>query len=488
MQLDNLVQQRLNSMIAQRKALVESWAPYLKAVENYKKEHGEEPLREMQKFNIAQCLENALFEGGMKAKNSKIFETTYSDNITFLGVQLPVIAAILPSLVLDEIAIVQALDRRQGAVFFLDVQYGTTKGEITSGTTFVGAKTGHGRDESSREYATARVYNESLGTKSTANVFSATLANRAVVTGTTTVVVKLANGTVEDTLTVSATNGTTDTLTGATLTGSVVLATGVITVNGGASSDSALASYRYNYEKGTNVGVPEVNINLTSENIAAEDFILRTKYTMGAAIDLEKAHGINLEEEMVKYLGGEIKFEMDHKGIDQIITAAGSADAATAMGTFTATVGSEAAWLFKKYQFLDFIEVGSNNIFTKTLRGKATFVVCGVNAARIIKQLKPEFVEANEGKKPTGPHVIGKLNGMTVVVDPFISANQIVLGYRGDNFLEAGLVFAPYIPLFSTPTLITSDLQAQKGFMSSAGYKIVNAGFYSSGTVTPLSY
>jgi very-short-patch-repair endonuclease len=42
------------------------------------------------------------------------------------------------------------------------------------------------------------------------------------------------------------------------------------------------------------------------------------------------------------------------------------------------------------------------------------------------------------------------------------------------------------IPLFATPTLVTSDLFAQKGFLSSAGFKVINAGMYTYGTITGL--
>lgn len=484
MDLNATIKDRMTRMTQQRKMLVEAWKPYIQAVETFKKDKGEAPLKEHQKFNIAQCLENAVFEGGVKTQ-SKIFETTYSDNITFLGVQLPVIAAILPSLVLDELAIVQALDRRQGAVFYLDVKKGTTKGgDDTDGQTLAAAKTGHAAGDAALHYATTNVYNESLGTKGSDNVFTVTLTSKPVVTGTTTVVVSTSSA-VEDTLSVSSTNGTTDTLTGATLSGTVTLATGVITVTGSANSASAVASYKYNYEKAA-TSVPELNINLASETITAEDFLLRAKYFLGAAIDLEKAHGLNFEEEMIKYLGGEIKFELDHRGIDLILSAAAGVGAATTPGTFTCTVGDGQEWVFKKFQFMDYVKKASNAIFTKTLRGKANFIVAGVNAERIISQMA-EFKET-EVAKPTGPHKVGTLKGMSVIVDPFINENKIVFGYRGDNFLEAGLVFAPYIPLFSTPTLVTSDLQAQKGFMAAAGYKIVNPGMYCEGTVTGLSY
>jgi hypothetical protein len=66
-------------------------------------------LNSMDEMNIARCLENALLEGGVKSQ-SKLFETTDSSAISFLGIQLPVIAALLPSLVLNKLAVTQALD------------------------------------------------------------------------------------------------------------------------------------------------------------------------------------------------------------------------------------------------------------------------------------------------------------------------------------------------------------------------------------------
>ena len=67
-------------------------------------------LSEIDRMNIARCLENALLQGGMKSK-SKLFETTDSSMISFLGIQLPVIAALLPSLVLNKICVTQALEQ-----------------------------------------------------------------------------------------------------------------------------------------------------------------------------------------------------------------------------------------------------------------------------------------------------------------------------------------------------------------------------------------
>lgn len=39
------------------------------------------------------------------------------------------------------------------------------------------------------------------------------------------------------------------------------------------------------------------------------------------------------------------------------------------------------------------------------------------------------------------------------------------------------------IPLFTTPTLITADLMAQKGFLSSSGFKVINGKLFTFGDV-----
>jgi hypothetical protein len=251
-----------------------------------------------------------------------------------------------------------------------------------------------------------------------------------------------------------------------------------------------LIEYRYDYERSTSITgtIPAVNISLTSSTITAEDFPLRADYTLGASIDLQKAHGMNLEDELVKYLGGEIKFEIDHLGIDMMLQAATGSLGAGAAPTFNATLGSGQEWIWRRLMFIDNIEAGSNLILSKTLRGMANFIVCGNNVARLIRQLAPHFVPAPGlgSVVPTGPYELGTLDGRLVIHDPFLATNRYLLGFKGDNYLFAGFIYAPYIPLMTTPTLLTADLKAQKGFLSSAGFKLVNEGFYAYGDITNL--
>ena len=116
----------------------------------------------------------------------------------------------------------------------------------------------------------------------------------------------------------------------------------------------------------------------------------------------------------------------------------------------------------------------------------ATFIHCGNNVARVIRQLNGFKARGGATNIPTGPMVIGDINGRVVVQNPFKDSNYYTMGFRGPSYLYAGFIYCPYIPLFTTPTLITSDLVAQKGFLSSAGFKVVNAGLFCQGHITHL--
>jgi len=482
--IESLVESRLAAMSQDRERLTKAWGPHIGAVESYFAKQGK-TITENDKRNIARCLENALLEGGIKSRSS-IFETTDSSAIQFLGIQLPVIAALLPSLVLNKLAVTQALDRRSGAVFYLDVKYGTAKGSVTAAQDMMNARTGHNATVGGREYASVRVKNEVITGTTGPN---APLAYLPVVSGSTIIT----NGT--ETLTVVSSSGGVDVL-GSSLssgrTGTVTLATGLWTISGALSGGGAMtASYMYDWQTGgvggsITANVPEVNIAVTSSTITAEDFPLKALFTLGAAIDLEKAHGLNLEDELVKYLGGEVKFTMDHLGIDLMNAASITAAAATSPGTYVAAPSVGEAWVWKKYQFLDFVEKANVAIIQKTLRAVCNFLVVGNDAARLIRQLAPNFVPAAglNTMVPTGPYELGTLDGRLVIHDPLLGNTEILFGFKGDNYLFAGFLFAPYIPLFATPTLVTADLKAQKGFLASAGYKVVNAGMYTHGAIT----
>lgn len=494
-------QQELESM-KQRRAMLaehEEIKPYLQMVNEYLMKTQNREMGDYERGCIAQCLQNAR-EDAMVRQANKLFEATTEDHISFLGIQLPVIAALLPSLVLNDIAVVQPLDRRIGAVFFLSLRAGSAKGDVAAEEVLISAKTGVNTKRGARRFAMAASEREPLAHPGDGNFVGTTAINPGLILLADALLEKVTAGGVYTTIATCNSSGAFQDVTGDSITVSGnIYASGSfnITISGMNSGDQALLTYYYRYDlpySGTEkTGVPEEEVIVEQETVTAIDFPVKTKYSVGASIDLQKAHGLNLEDEMVKFCGGTAKFAIDQKGLDMMIDAGGNANAATAVSDWNAAIHSGQAWLWHKYEFIDRLIQGSNNIFKKTQRGVANYAICGNNVARVIRQLtqagdfKPAF--NFEKQIPTGPINIGNVtsvNNMIVIQNPYMGENDYVLGYKGDSFLYAGFIYCPYIPLFATPTLITSDLYAQKGFLSSAGFKVVNYGLFCKGTISNI--
>ncbi len=494
-------EQEIAAMGNRRKALCEhpEIKPYIQMVNEYIMKTQNRELGDYERGCIAQCLENTR-QDAMARQSSKLFEATTEDHISFLGIQLPVIAALLPSLVLNDIAVVQPLDRRIGAVFFLDLKAGSAKGDVAADETLISSKTGINTKRGARRFAMAASERESLAHAGDGHFVGTTGLNPGLILLADALIEKVTAAGVYTTIATCSSAGVFADVAGGPTVSGTIAASGAydITISGMDSGDQALLTYYYQYDlpydsNANKTGVPEEDVALTQETVTAIDFPVRTKYSVGASIDLQKAHGINLEDEMVKYCGGTAKFAIDQKGLDMMTDAASNALAATAVTTWNAAIHSGQAWLWHKYEFLDRLIQGSNNIFKKTQRGVANYAICGNNVARVIRQLtqggdfKPSF--NFEKQIPTGPINIGNItsvNNMIVIQNPYMDENSYVLGYKGDSFLYAGFIYCPYIPLFATPTLITSDLFAQKGFLSSAGFKVVNYGLFCSGAITGI--
>jgi hypothetical protein len=79
-----------------------------------------------------------------------------------------------------------------------------------------------------------------------------------------------------------------------------------------------------------------------------------------------------------------------------------------------------------------------------------------------------------------GVQKVGQLNGrITVYKNPYMLENQVLVGFRGTQFLETGAVYAPYIPLVMTPLVYDpTNFTPRKGVMTRYAKKIVRPEFY----------
>tara|TARA_Y100000593_G_scaffold92398_1_gene183908 strand:+ start:55 stop:1731 length:1677 start_codon:yes stop_codon:yes gene_type:complete len=245
--------------------------------------------------------------------------------------------------------------------------------------------------------------------------------------------------------------------------------------------------------KGTDIDIPEVSLDLKSDTIVAKTRKLKAVWTPELAQDLNAYHSIDAEAELTAMLSEYISMEIDLEILDMISKDAVTVDYWSAKvgfqwdGTSAFTDNSGQASLAytinEWWQTLgNKIQKMSNKIHQLTLRGGANFLVCSPQVATILESI-PGYNVTTDGTQSQfamGVQKIGNLqNRWTVYKNPYMTSNEILVGFRGNNFLETGAVYAPYVPLIMTPLVYDPDnFTPRKGVMTRYAKKMVRPEFY----------
>ena len=254
-----------------------------------------------------------------------------------------------------------------------------------------------------------------------------------------------------------------------------------------------------NPENGDGINIPEINVQMKSSAIVAKTRKLKAKWTPEFAQDLNAYHSLDAEAELTSILSEHISLEIDLEILDMLMDSAaagteywsavsnqfinnagtGFEDRGTAAGGYFNTQGQWFQTLGTKIQKL------SNNIHQKTLRGGANFMVVSPKVATVLEAI-PGFGtdtngDADKMNYAFGVQKMGALSGgkLKVYKNPYMVENQILMGYRGTQFLEAGAVFSPYIPLIMTPLVYDPDtFTPRKGLLTRYAKKVVRPEFF----------
>ena len=124
----------------------------------------------------------------------------------------------------------------------------------------------------------------------------------------------------------------------------------------------------------------------------------------------------------------------------------------------------------------------SAQIHRKTLRGGANFLVLGPETANILEFTNGfrASTTADENRGTAGAVKTGTISKkFDVYVDPYFPRNLILVGRKGASFLESGYVYAPYVPLQTTPTIFDPEnFTPRKGVMTRYGKRMVRPDMY----------
>ena len=242
--------------------------------------------------------------------------------------------------------------------------------------------------------------------------------------------------------------------------------------------------------------IPEIEIKVDSVSVTAVTKKLKAKWSPELGQDLNAYHNLDAEVELTSILAEQIALEIDREILGDLI---GGAKAATyywsrSPGLFVnrstgAEIGASSAapdftgTVSEWYETLiETINDVSAQIYRKTLRGGANFLVCGPETANILEftsGFRANISHADE-KGTVGAVNVGSISKkFDVIVDPYFPRNVVLVGRKGNSFLESGYVYAPYVPLQVTPTIFgTEDFVPRKGVMTRYAKKMVRPDMY----------
>jgi hypothetical protein len=277
-------------------------------------------------------------------------------------------------------------------------------------------------------------------------------------------------------------------------------------------------------------GIPEMNLHIEQQPVAARTRKMRALWTLEAQQDLKAYHNLDLEKELTDMLGKELRLEIDRELIEDVrmlaydITATsypvggwnramldqGNSNdflddgtgftpaqylydftnnkfgegptSGTLKNVFVIDFSSSALPFAPQHvghvyaNLLAILNLASQDIYTSTHRGPGNWILTSPLMSSLLESAAKLEGGLPSNMGPTtnqGNKILykGKFAGKyDLYVDPLYPQDEIMMGYKGAGPMDAGYVYAPYIPLQQLPTIYDPDtFQPRKGMLTRYG-------------------
>jgi hypothetical protein len=232
--------------------------------------------------------------------------------------------------------------------------------------------------------------------------------------------------------------------------------------------------------------IGEVSFDLESVTVSVVERKLRASWSPELAQDVSAFHNIDAEAELTALLSEQIAAEVDREILRDLRKGA----AWTAKWDYNEWKYGNGGSSFAGYTQKDWnqtlitkINQISAQIHKTTLRGGANWIIVSSEVSAVFDDLEYFHVSnahPEQDQYNMGIEKVGTLAGRYQVYrDPYFPANKILIGHKGKSLLDAGYVYAPYVPLQLTPTMYNPfNMTPIKGIMTRYAKKMVNNRYF----------
>ena len=250
--------------------------------------------------------------------------------------------------------------------------------------------------------------------------------------------------------------------------------------------DDGVARLLQNFEITGDIPTFEVSFEKTA--VEAGTRRLGARWSVELEQDLKNMNGIDIDTELTNAMSYEIQAEIDREMLMRMIQVSLNAGYGTGFSIWS-PASADGRWLVERNRdFYQRLIVEANRIAVRNRRGSANFIVATPRVCAILEML-PEFqwvpVQGNVNTQPVGVAKIGNLGGrfnvyrdtrtegQTIKNDlsgnPQNSVEYALLGYKGPEFYDTGIIYCPYIPVMVQRTIGPNDFAPRVGLLTRYG-------------------
>ena len=257
------------------------------------------------------------------------------------------------------------------------------------------------------------------------------------------------------------------------------------------AQDNGVAQILKNFE--ITGDIPQVEVKFEKTAVEAGTRRLGARWSVELEQDLKNMNGIDVDAEITNAMSYEIQAEIDREMLMRMIQAALGAGSGPGY-TVWSPASADGRWLVERNRdFYQKLIIEANRIAVRNRRGAANFVVATPRVCAILEML-PEFqwvpVQGDVNTQPVGIAKIGSLGGRFSVyrdtrtevgyntakyssTEAYSGGTQgieyALLGYKGPEFYDTGIIYCPYIPVMVQRTIGPNDFSPRVGLLTRYG-------------------
>jgi len=256
-----------------------------------------------------------------------------------------------------------------------------------------------------------------------------------------------------------------------------------------ADQDKGVAEILKNFEINSNIPTVEVSFEKTA--VEAGTRRLGARWSVELEQDLKNMNGIDIDAEITNAMAYEIQAEIDREMVLRMIQSALNGNVGVGYSTWS-PASADGRWLVERNRdFYQKLIIEANRIAVRNRRGAANFIVATPRVCAILEML-PEFqwvtVQGSVNTQPTGVAKVGSLGGRfnvyrdtrTEVQNTGVYGSQnysgqtlgveyALLGFKGTEFYDTGIIYCPYIPVMVQRTIGPNDFAPRVGLLTRYG-------------------